>query len=194
MATRGILSPIRTARPMERFVTTAIGETTSAGNANLKKHSRSCFARDMQKKIAQTKANELKPEYIFCIDGENDIHCKIGGVDVTATIDSGSKHNIVCMDTWEEWKLKNIVVTEMSKSTNKNFKTYGNHSLSVIGRNAEIDGGKTKARARFFVTKEPGKTLIGSDTSKELGILLLIITQSIRSRVRPGRSAPSKDL
>lgn len=46
------------------------------------------------------------------------------------------------------------------------------HPLSVIGTfSTEIDGGQTKALATFFVTRETGKTLIISNTSKEMGIL-----------------------
>lgn len=108
-----------------------------------------------------------KTEYVFCIDIANEISCKIGGVDVKAIVDSGLKYNIVSVDFWEEWKLKDVVVFDMLKNTDKTFKSYGNHPLSVIGTfKVEIDAGKTKTMAEFYVVKEAGKTLIGLKTGQ----------------------------
>lgn len=116
-------------------------------------------------------------EYLFHIDNlntgrKNEIKCKIGGVQMTSIIDSGSKYNIVDQNAWEYLKANKVQVTNQRKSTNISFEAYGEHPLSLAGIfEAEIEVFNRKLNVDFYVFKDCGKVLIGYDTATMLGIL-----------------------
>lgn len=115
-------------------------------------------------------------DYVFCIssNGEPDstLECVIGQVKTTAIIDSGSKHNLMDYAAWSELKAKKVVVHNQQKGSNKVFKTYGGHVLTVLGVfEAHIQAGNNEVMAEFYVMKEPGKLLIGRDTATKLKLL-----------------------
>lgn len=72
-------------------------------------------------------------EYIFCMGDTNRITCLIGGVSLEMVVDSGSRFNIICKNTWENLKRQNVNVCNMNQQEDKTFKAYGDHSLNVVG-------------------------------------------------------------
>lgn len=121
-------------------------------------------------KYVETKRDD---EYIFCIgDQHNEIQCAIGGVPIKVIIDSGTRFNIVDSGSWEMLKNGKAKVSNQRKKTEKTFKAYGGHELTVIGVfEAILDiTGKTTT-TDFYVVKDFGKVLIGYETAIPMGIL-----------------------
>lgn len=122
-------------------------------------------------------ANVVKfvDEYVFCIqsdDQDNIVRCKIGQVEATAIIDSGSKYNLLDYKTWSTLKEKGVVVSNQRKDTDKVFRSYGGNLLTVVGVfDAQIQVGKHETTTEFYVIKEAGKFLIGRVTGKVLKLL-----------------------
>lgn len=53
-------------------------------------------------------------EYVFNVttnDSDGEMPCKIGGVVVSAVIDSGSKYNLLSQSVWEQMKSSKVTVT-----------------------------------------------------------------------------------
>lgn len=113
-------------------------------------------------------------EYIFCIgnDSGNEITLKIGGVQLTVVLDSGSKFNVIDNKTWEFLKTNKIEVFNQSKIVNQSFKAYGGHPLTTIGSfDAKIETKQNCLIANFIVVKDYGKALIGYNTGIPLGVI-----------------------
>lgn len=113
-------------------------------------------------------------EYIFCIgnDSGNEITLKIGGVQLTVVLDSGSKFNVIDNKTWEFLKTNKIEVFNQSKIVNQSFKAYGSHPLTTIGSfDAKIETKQNCLIANFIVVKDYGKALIGYNTGIPLGVI-----------------------
>lgn len=120
--------------------------------------------------------SNVKGDYIFCINtdsiAENEIKCKIGGIEVTATIDSGSKYNVVDVEAWQYLKAKCVQVLDQQKSVERSFTAYGGHPLTTVGMfEALIETAHAKRLAGFYVVKDYGKILIGYETGVPLGVL-----------------------
>lgn len=120
--------------------------------------------------------SNMKDDYIFCINtdsvAENEIKCKIGGITVTATIDSGTKYNVMDVEAWEYPKANHVQVSEQEKTTDRKFTAYGGHSLTVVGVfEAFVETTHQKRLADFYVVKDYGKILIGYETGVPLGVL-----------------------
>lgn len=129
-------------------------------------------------KMIESYQSNIKGDYVFCINTnadsktENEIDCKIGGIDVRATIDSGSKYNIIDVNDWEFLKSKRINVIDQRKETDRSFTAYGGHPLTVVGIfTATIETAYKRCTAEFHVMKDYGKILIGYDTAISLGVL-----------------------
>lgn len=116
---------------------------------------------------------------MFCISApnNNEVRCKIGGVETHGVIDSGSKYNLMDQVTWETLKAGKIVVEDQRKYTDKTFKAYGGHTLEIVGVfMAVIEIGPRTENVEFYVIKGTGKLLIGRDTAERLGILKISCT------------------
>lgn len=79
---------------------------------------------------------------VFALDGAldfdspiaaNEIWCEVGGVGTKATIDSGSKYNIVDRKKWLEFKSNNIETVSRAKGSDKLFRAYGGLILKTLG-------------------------------------------------------------
>lgn len=49
--------------------------------------------------------DENKDHYVFCVtgsQGNEEIECKIGGIVVNGVVDSGSRYNLMDMNTWND--------------------------------------------------------------------------------------------
>lgn len=114
-------------------------------------------------------------EYIFNVttsDANGEMLCEIGGVTVSAVIDSGSKYNLLSQSNWEQLKLKKVVVSNQRREAPMLFKAYGGQSLQLIGVfTATVKLGNSSESAEFYVVKGDGKILIGRDTALAMGVL-----------------------
>ncbi|XP_053685705.1 uncharacterized protein K02A2.6-like [Sabethes cyaneus] len=114
-------------------------------------------------------------EYVFNIttlDGNVEIRCEIGGVTVSAVIDSGSKYNLLSESNWERLKEKKINVSNQRREASMVFKAYGGQSLQLIGVfTATVKLSDASLSTEFYVIKGNGKILIGRDTAMAMGVL-----------------------
>lgn len=135
-----------------------------------------------EKLITKSESDEMvkhitneNEEYVFNVttaDDGSEIQCKIGGIDASAVIDSGSKYNLMSQATWKELKEKHVVVTNQRKETGKVFRAYGGHQLLLLGAFTTMIGLNNKQKlADFFVIEGEGKLLIGRDTATAMKIL-----------------------
>lgn len=127
-------------------------------------------------KMIENYQSNMKDDYIFCINtdtvAENEIKCTIGGINVTATIDSGTKYNVMDVEAWEFLKAHQVQVLDQQKTVDRKFTAYGGHSLTVVGIfEAFIETTHKKRLADFYVVKDYGKILIGYETGIPLGVL-----------------------
>ncbi|XP_061499294.1 uncharacterized protein LOC133391233 isoform X1 [Anopheles gambiae] len=133
---------------------------------------------DQKPSIVNHIANE-NTEYVFHLtnSGKNsEVKCNVGGVPLTAVIDSGCKYNLISKVTWEEMKSQHVHVTNQRRETALDLKAYGGQSLSLIGMfTATISLGMAKTVADFYVVEGDGKTLIGRDTATFMGVLKISI-------------------
>lgn len=118
-----------------------------------------------------------KIDYMFCMEADaecndNEIWAIIGGIRVKAMIDSGSKFNLIDIDSWQLLKQKEIQVKNMRRGSDRIFKAYGGHKLDILGTfEAMVMIGLESSCELFYVMNEKGKLLIGSDTAKKMKLL-----------------------
>lgn len=110
--------------------------------------------------------------YFESDEAQNQLWCKVGGIDTKVVVDSGSKHNIVDRETWMELKEKGIQTTQRQKDVDRNFNAYGGHRLKFLGMfGTAIETPTRSANATFYVADEFGKFLVGMDTARALGVI-----------------------
>ncbi|XP_055525274.1 uncharacterized protein K02A2.6-like isoform X2 [Wyeomyia smithii] len=126
------------------------------------------------KHIADDSVNDYA-EYIFNVtscDSNAEMQCEIGGVSVSAVIDSGSKYNLLSQSNWEQLKGNKVVVLNQRREAPMEFKAYGGQSLPLIGAfNAILKVGTANTVAENYVVEGNGKILIGRDTATSMGVL-----------------------
>lgn len=74
--------------------------------------------------------------YVFHISTagkSNEVICKIGGVNTSVVIDSGSRYNLLDESKWLQLKVMRIRVAKQNMECEKIFKAYGGYQLTVIG-------------------------------------------------------------
>ncbi|XP_055623134.1 uncharacterized protein LOC129766585 [Toxorhynchites rutilus septentrionalis] len=100
------------------------------------------------------------------------VKCKIGGVKLNWTIDSGAGVNVISSETWKYLKDHEVKVHYHTGHVSKTLLAYGNNKLSVKGMFvAEIATKKSSIRDKVYVVREGGNNLLGRKTAMELGIL-----------------------
>lgn len=147
---------------------------TKAGKRKLNKHpSHSNPKRNRVKERSKDNEDEGEVNYVFHIDSDCNILCKVGGVPIEMIIDSGSKCNILQEETWNHLKASNVTVFNQVKKPNKIFMPYGaTKPLDVLGCfDAEIVVNNKIVKATFYVIKNGTKNLLGKDTAKSVGVL-----------------------
>lgn len=103
---------------------------------------------------------------------DNQIWCKVGGIDIKVVIDSGSKHNIVDRDTWIDLKNRGVRTISRQKEIDRNFNAYGGFRLKLLGMfEAMIETPTKSLKATFYVVDEFGKFLVGFYTGRALNVL-----------------------
>lgn len=117
-----------------------------------------------------------KTYYTFHSGNEtNVVPCKIGGIQLSLLVDSGSDVNLIPDNVWEQLKQSKVAVYQCIKGSEKVLKGYGNDNpLMILGTFVtDVEVGEKSVRAEFFVIKGGQRSILGDKTSKELGILLV---------------------
>lgn len=135
------------------------------------------FKKENIRSLEDTAEHSTSQEYIFHIDGENEITCRIGNVNVRMIIDSGCRLNIVDDMTWEMLKTKKVKVTNQKAGPLKEFFAYGSQvPLKNIGSfESQIRSPTGKlVNATFYVIEGGKQCLLGRETSENLGVLKIL--------------------
>lgn len=126
----------------------------------------------------QSEHNDMD-SFIYAISDNHDemIWCKVGHVLVEMMIDSGSKHNIIDELTWGYMQNKNAVINNVRPS-NKHLSAYAQRgTLDIIctfdADIAVVEGNVRSFSTSFYVVKGGEQNLLGRDTAKQLGVLLI---------------------
>lgn len=122
----------------------------------------------------QTSQVTKEGEHVSCIGDNvgNEIKCKIGGVEITVTIDSGTKKNIIDSKAWDFLKANHVVVFDQIKGSTQEFRSYGGYPLTMIGMfKATVKTAYNERPADFYVVENYGKVLIGYETGIPLGVM-----------------------
>jgi hypothetical protein len=125
--------------------------------------------------------NEFEPdvestaEYIFHIGGtvSKTVMCVVGGVEINVLIDSGTRRNLIPVNTWERMKREGVKTRQMHKGSDVSFKAYGQSEvIPVRGRfEAEVELNGKKSWQWFYVVEKGDVSLLGEDTSVAHGVL-----------------------
>lgn len=103
---------------------------------------------------------------------DNTMWCKIGGVEFQFVIDSGTKHNIIDKESYQDLEANNIVTTWRRKEVDTGFTSFGGHRLQFLGMfEANLQIGHRQSMEIFYVANENGKCLLGYATAKRLHVL-----------------------
>ncbi|XP_058837536.1 uncharacterized protein K02A2.6-like [Topomyia yanbarensis] len=128
--------------------------------------------------------------FIFAISDNHDelVWFKVGQAVIEMMIDSGSKHNIIDERTWEYLRDKNAHITNIRPST-KRLSAYAQSGTLIITCtfDAEInvvdEAKEAGITANFLVVKDGKQNLLGRETAKQLGVLLVGLPSVIGSTV-----------
>lgn len=119
-----------------------------------------------------TKNEQPEEEYLFFMEGEDEVKCVIGGVAQIMLVDSGAKSNIIPQNIWAVMKAKGVKVRNMTTRSDKTFKAFGGAILKAVGSfNATIEAVGEQTDAKFYVLEAGEKALLGSETAKVMKIL-----------------------
>ena len=119
-------------------------------------------------------------------DKDSRIDIEVGGVRITAIIDSGASINIIDRHLWEYLKKHKVSCT--SHLTNMKLYAYGSlNSLDVAGwfkAQVTVYGtDKSLQDVTFYVIEENGQPLLGKDAASKLGILHIDKIRNSESRI-----------
>lgn len=129
--------------------------------------------------IQEDTESEPETEYIFHLgDGADSstktkMNVSIGGVEVEATIDSGTRKNIVCQRTWDQLKRNKAKVLQQSQKSDTRFKSFAaDDDLVMLGMfKSELDVNGIKSTPWFYVSEKGNVNLIGEVSGIFHGIL-----------------------
>lgn len=137
--------------------------------------------------ISNETTSKDNSEYIFCFEGKDysiEIECRLGGLNVIAAVDSGSKYNVVGENIWREWKNGKIEVANMRTLVEHDFKTYGAFQLNTIGCfDVKLVTERTESLETVYVMKTPGNFLLGRQTAFKLGLLRIGFDKEIIKQI-----------
>lgn len=127
-------------------------------------------------------------DYIFNIDNDAVIKCKVGGSEIDMLIDSGCNHNLITDETWATLKKNRIPVTMQDPNPKKNFLAYGcNSPLELLGSfRADLQVGLKSEPTMFYVIKNGTRDLLGKISATSLGVLKMgLNVNQIQTEVFP---------
>lgn len=130
--------------------------------------------RTKRQRIDKSYKNTEEVDYIFHLDEDETVKCKVGGVVIEMLIDSGSKCNIITDRTWEYLKNHKVKVTNQINNPDKILLPYGSQKpLDVLGAfdaNITINNVVIKT-ATFYVIRNGTRNLLGKVSAIQLNAL-----------------------
>lgn len=135
--------------------------------------------------------------YVFHIDDDVSIECKVGGVNINMLIDSVCKLNLITDRTWEILKGRKVKVFNQTSKPNKILYAYGSKTpLTIKGSfEAQTETNGNKATSTIYVITGGTKNLLGKNTAMQLGVLKIGIgINQIESKVEEGPFPKFKDV
>lgn len=130
---------------------------------------------------------QLQDSFIYAISDNHDemVWCKVGNVLIEMMIDSGSKHNIIDELTWHYMQGKDAAVKNVRPSTKRLSAYAQQNSLDIMctfdAEIAVVEGKDLSFVTSFYVVKGGEQSLLGRDTAKQLGVLLIGLPSVINS-------------
>lgn len=123
---------------------------------------------------------DYEDEYAFMVNQNRElsgiglININVGGVDIqNVMIDSGSTCNIIDKNTWEALK-KNGVKCKSQKSVGNIYAYASTTPLKTLGKfQSKVTYGDLLTEAEFIVLDGTGRPLLGCQSARELGVLLI---------------------
>lgn len=131
--------------------------------------------------------SEQKDEEICYVMGHNTFKFKVGGVEIPMAIDSGAAANMIDDMTWKRLQSSGAKV-RFQPEVDRSFKAYGSEKpLEMTGKfTAEIQAGKFKTHAVFYIARNGRQCLLGDETAKLLNVLKIGYNiDSVQSSVFP---------
>lgn len=159
---------------------------TQRGSIPAKKFKVNAVEENQSSAVEQPEARS--DSFIFAISDNHDelVWCKVGDVIIEMMIDSGSKYNIIGESTWTYLQNKGANCEDI-KQSDKSLSAYAqNRELKILctfsARIMVIDSGSsTNITACFYVVKGGEQNLLGRETAKQLGVLLIGLPSVINS-------------
>lgn len=137
---------------------------------NQKKH-KSSKENQRVDQVSEEDSNVI--DYVFNINDDAVIECKVGGVNIEMLIDSGCKYNLITKKTWKYMKKNNAQIRNQDKNPNKTFVAYGRQTPLVVKGSfkADLDVGKESQESIFYVISGGIRNLLGKITAIQLRVL-----------------------
>ncbi|XP_026746906.1 uncharacterized protein K02A2.6-like [Trichoplusia ni] len=147
--------------------------------------------RSKRQRLSKPYKNTEEVDYIFHLDDDATVTCKIGGVVVEMLIDSGSKCNIITEKTWNYLKGHKIKAINQIKKPDKILLPYGSQKpLEIFGSfdaTITIDDKVTK-NTTFYVIRNGTRDLLGKVSAIQLNALR--VGKEISPVIQPYRRIP----
>lgn len=143
------------------------GHFSSCCRAGLKKRNTQNFKTNKVRAI-ESENDEDDTEHVFNLDDEqSEEKCRVGGVDISVVIDSGTKRNLIPIQVWEQMKTKKVKTLEELKGSDVTFKAYGQDDpIPVRGRfKAQVVMNDIRSEAWFYVVEKGNACLLGKETA-----------------------------
>lgn len=117
--------------------------------------------------------------YNIC-DREEIIPVRVGGILVEMMIDSGSVKNLIDEQTWQRLLLQGMEMKNPRDKCHLTFRPYGQNSeplrvVKVFEASVSVfdSGNELKTDATFFVVEAGSQAILGKETAKALGVLII---------------------
>lgn len=132
------------------------------------------FNKPKRFKVDKKKKDTEEVDYVFHLDEDAIVNCKVGGVTIRMLIDSGSSCNIITDKTWKYLKAHDVVASNQVMNPEKVLLPYGSQTpLDVIGAfdaNINISDGDHQ-KATFYVVRNGTRDLLGKTSATQLNVL-----------------------
>lgn len=185
---------MRESRPFRNALQIGDGTWQAArGSSEQRLERRRCNA------IDHSQAEEYQSFVYSICDREEIIPVRMGGVLVEMMIDSGSAKNLIDEQTWRRLVRQGLEMKNPRDKCHLTFRPYGQNAepLKVVKVfealiSVSDSGNELKTEATFFVVEAGSQAILGKESAKALGVLIIglpsthsSIINTIEGKVRP---------
>lgn len=119
------------------------------------------------------KSEPTNYDYVFNVNNDASVTCKVGGANIKMVIDSGCNHNLITRKTWEQMEKNNARIINQNPKPQEKFVAYGSVTPLKLLRSfeADIQIGNKIASATFYVVADGSRNLLGRLTATSLEVL-----------------------